>query len=107
MAADHFGLDPARDRHQRVTNLVRSPTFVAYLQAGVFDDPVVEKLRFIHDLVNAGRAENENDDQEFKRQESTLHTLPGTPKPIVDVRTTRIPAERHCLSASSITVAKL
>ncbi len=33
-AADHFGLDPQRDRRQRVTNLIRSPAFVAYLQAG-------------------------------------------------------------------------
>jgi two-component system phosphate regulon sensor histidine kinase PhoR len=41
MAAAHFGLDPARDRLQRVTNLVRAPVFVAYLQAGAFDDPVV------------------------------------------------------------------
>jgi len=41
MAAAHFGLDPARDLLQRVTNLVRSPTFVAYLQAGAFDEPVV------------------------------------------------------------------
>ncbi|MET0382234.1 MAG: phosphate regulon sensor histidine kinase PhoR [Burkholderiaceae bacterium] len=41
MAAAHFGLDPGRDRLQRVTNLVRSPTFVAYLQAGQFNDPVV------------------------------------------------------------------
>ena len=41
VAATHFGLDPVRDRLQRVTNLVRSPTFVAYLQAGVFEDPVV------------------------------------------------------------------
>jgi two-component system phosphate regulon sensor histidine kinase PhoR len=41
VAAAHFGLDPQRDRLQRVTNLVRSPTFVAYLQAGVFDEPVV------------------------------------------------------------------
>ena len=41
VAATHFGLDPVRDRLQRVTNLVRSPTFVAYLQAGVFDNPVV------------------------------------------------------------------
>ncbi len=32
VAADHFGLDPQRDRRQRVTNLVRSPAFVAYLQ---------------------------------------------------------------------------
>ncbi len=39
-AADHFGLDPRRDRRQRVTNLIRSPAFVAYLQAGQFDEPV-------------------------------------------------------------------
>jgi two-component system phosphate regulon sensor histidine kinase PhoR len=41
VAAAHFGLDRERDRLQRVTNLVRSPIFVAYLQAGVFDEPVV------------------------------------------------------------------
>jgi two-component system phosphate regulon sensor histidine kinase PhoR len=41
MAADHFGLDPQRDRLQRVTNLVRAPGFVAYLQAGRFEQPVV------------------------------------------------------------------
>jgi two-component system phosphate regulon sensor histidine kinase PhoR len=40
-SADHFGLDPARDRRQRVTNLVRSPAFVSYLQEGLYDDPVV------------------------------------------------------------------
>ena len=40
-AADHFGIDPERDRLQRVTNLVRSPAFVAYLQLGKFEDPVV------------------------------------------------------------------
>jgi two-component system phosphate regulon sensor histidine kinase PhoR len=34
VAADHFSLDPVRDRHQRITNLVRSPAFVAHLQAG-------------------------------------------------------------------------
>jgi two-component system phosphate regulon sensor histidine kinase PhoR len=34
VAADHFGIDPARDRRQRVTNLVRSPAFVAALQSG-------------------------------------------------------------------------
>jgi two-component system phosphate regulon sensor histidine kinase PhoR len=39
-AADHFGLDPQRDRHQRVTNLIRSPEFVSYLQAGDFDEPL-------------------------------------------------------------------
>lgn len=41
IAAQHFGLDPQRDRRQRVTNLVRSPAFVAYLQEGKFDEPVV------------------------------------------------------------------
>jgi two-component system phosphate regulon sensor histidine kinase PhoR len=41
VAADHFGLDPVRDREQRVTNLVRAPAFVAYLEAGVFDEPVL------------------------------------------------------------------
>ena len=40
VAAQHFGLDPQRDRLQRVTNLVRSPQFVAFLQAGAFDEPV-------------------------------------------------------------------
>ncbi len=37
MGAEHFDLDPQRDRLQRVTNLVRAPTFVSFLQAGVFD----------------------------------------------------------------------
>ena len=41
IAAVHFDLDPARDRKQRVTNLVRSPTFVSYMQAAVFDEPIV------------------------------------------------------------------
>jgi two-component system phosphate regulon sensor histidine kinase PhoR len=40
VAADHFNLDPIRDRKQRVTNLVRAPAFVTYLQAGRFDEPV-------------------------------------------------------------------
>ena len=40
VAADHFGLDPERDRQQRVTNLVRAPVFVAYLQQGRFEEPV-------------------------------------------------------------------
>jgi two-component system, OmpR family, phosphate regulon sensor histidine kinase PhoR len=41
VAAQHFGLDPTRDRMQRVTNLVRAPAFVAFMQAGRFDEPVV------------------------------------------------------------------
>ena len=40
LAADHFGLDPLRDRRQPVTNLVRAPAFVAYLQAADFDNAV-------------------------------------------------------------------
>lgn len=40
VAADHFGLDPQRDRRQRITNLVRAPAFVAYLKAGLYSDPV-------------------------------------------------------------------
>jgi len=41
IAAVHFGLDPDRDLRQPVTNLVRSPAFVAYLQRARFDEPVV------------------------------------------------------------------
>lgn len=40
-AAQHFGLEPERDRLQRATNLIRSPAFVAHLQGGSYDDPVV------------------------------------------------------------------
>lgn len=41
VAAEHFGLDPVRDRRQRVTNLVRMPAFVAHLQGGRYDDAVI------------------------------------------------------------------
>ena len=41
VAAEHFGLDPRRDRLQRVTNLVRTPAFVAFMQAGEFAEPIV------------------------------------------------------------------
>lgn len=40
VAADHFGLDPRRDRRQRITNLVRAPAFVAYLQGGEFNQAI-------------------------------------------------------------------
>src|SRR5436305_5297669 len=40
-AADHFALDPKRDRRQRLTNLVRAPAFVEHLQSGAFDEPIV------------------------------------------------------------------
>lgn len=41
VAADHFALDPQRDLRQRITNLVRAPAFVAYLQAGSYAEPLV------------------------------------------------------------------
>ena len=41
MAALHFDLQPGRDRHQRVTNLVRSPAFKAHLDAARWHEPVV------------------------------------------------------------------
>jgi two-component system phosphate regulon sensor histidine kinase PhoR len=40
VAGDHFSLDPKRDLRQRITNLVRSPAFVAYLQAGQYAEPL-------------------------------------------------------------------
>lgn len=39
-AAQHFGLDPQRDRAQRVTHLVRAPAFVAHLQVQQYERPV-------------------------------------------------------------------
>jgi two-component system phosphate regulon sensor histidine kinase PhoR len=39
-AADHFGLDPVRDQRQIVTNLLRTPVFVHYLQSGAYDSPL-------------------------------------------------------------------
>lgn len=41
VAALHFDLQPGRDRHQRVTNLVRSPAFKAHLDAARWYEPVV------------------------------------------------------------------
>jgi two-component system phosphate regulon sensor histidine kinase PhoR len=40
VAADHLGLDPRRDQTQPVTNLVRAPAFVAYLQESVWREPI-------------------------------------------------------------------
>jgi two-component system phosphate regulon sensor histidine kinase PhoR len=40
-AAHHLGLDPVRDRLQRVTNLVRAPAFVAQLHSNVTEPPAV------------------------------------------------------------------
>jgi two-component system, OmpR family, phosphate regulon sensor histidine kinase PhoR len=43
-AADHLGIEPERDRRQRVTNLVRAPSFVAHLQLRRVDQPVTFSL---------------------------------------------------------------
>ena len=40
-AQRHFGIDPARDVGQPVTNLVRHPDFVSYLQRGDFREPLM------------------------------------------------------------------
>jgi two-component system, OmpR family, phosphate regulon sensor histidine kinase PhoR len=40
-AADHFGIDPQRDRLQRVTNLIRVPAFVNHLQSAQYGDAVI------------------------------------------------------------------
>ncbi|MDP3083121.1 MAG: phosphate regulon sensor histidine kinase PhoR [Rubrivivax sp.] len=36
-AAEHFGLDPLRDRAQRITHIVRAPAFAEHLQSGGTD----------------------------------------------------------------------
>lgn len=41
VAGDHFSLDPLRDLRQRITNLVRYPAFVSYLQAGHYEQPLM------------------------------------------------------------------
>ena len=41
VAADHLGLDAHRDLRQPVTNLVRMPAFVAYLQEGAWREPII------------------------------------------------------------------
>ena len=41
VAADHLGLDAQRDLGQPVTNLVRMPAFVAYLQDGSWREPII------------------------------------------------------------------
>ncbi|MBL8331385.1 MAG: phosphate regulon sensor histidine kinase PhoR [Rubrivivax sp.] len=45
VAADHFGLDPIRDVQQRITNLVRDPGFVAYVQQSDHEAGVVVPAR--------------------------------------------------------------
>jgi two-component system phosphate regulon sensor histidine kinase PhoR len=45
VAADHFGLDPARDLRQRITHLVRAPAFVTQLNEQQFDRHVTIPAR--------------------------------------------------------------
>jgi two-component system phosphate regulon sensor histidine kinase PhoR len=40
-AATHFGLDPARDQHQHITNLVRDPSFNSFYQERSYLQDVV------------------------------------------------------------------
>lgn len=40
-AAAHFNLDPATDKGQPLTNLVRQPEFVAYLAGGAYQEPLI------------------------------------------------------------------
>jgi two-component system phosphate regulon sensor histidine kinase PhoR len=41
VAADHFSLDPVRDLRQRVTNLLRSPAFVSFLNTESYETPLI------------------------------------------------------------------
>ncbi|HZP85462.1 MAG TPA: phosphate regulon sensor histidine kinase PhoR [Burkholderiales bacterium] len=44
-AENHFGLDHERDRNQQITNLIRNPDFVSYLNAGSFNEPLILRLQ--------------------------------------------------------------
>ncbi len=43
-AEAYFGLDNRRDRTHHITNLIRNPQFVSYLEAGSFHEPLVLSL---------------------------------------------------------------
>ena len=43
--AEHlFGLNSQRDRHQQITNLIRNPQFVGYLEQGSFTEPLTLRV---------------------------------------------------------------
>lgn len=46
MAAEHFGLDPVRDRFQPVVNLVRQPEFIVYLQEADYGRAIRIQVRY-------------------------------------------------------------
>ena len=52
VAADHLGLDPVRDLRQRLTNLVREPNFVAYMQQEDWEAGVSLNARSGHGTIN-------------------------------------------------------
>jgi two-component system, OmpR family, phosphate regulon sensor histidine kinase PhoR len=52
IAASHFSLDPQRDLGQRVTNLVRAPAFVQYLQAEHHAEPVAFSGPQAHSMLS-------------------------------------------------------
>ena len=51
VAAEHFGLDGERDRGQSITNLVRQPQFVEYLQAQHYGEPLVLRQSRSSDFI--------------------------------------------------------
>jgi len=44
VAENLFGLDNHRDRHQQITNLIRNPQFVDYLEQGSFNEPLTLRI---------------------------------------------------------------
>ncbi len=44
VAADHLGLDPKRDLRQPITNLLRMPAFVAWMQQGSWAEPIMQAM---------------------------------------------------------------
>lgn len=63
-AAEMFGLDPVRDRGQVVTNLIRNPELIDYLEAGHRTQPLTLRLnrresRFLHvQLIDYGEGQH-------------------------------------------------
>ena len=50
-AESHFGLDRSRDTGQSITNLVRQPQFIEYLQAQNYGEPLVQRLSRGADII--------------------------------------------------------
>jgi two-component system phosphate regulon sensor histidine kinase PhoR len=63
LAEQHFGLDMQQDMMQDITYLVRQPEFVDYLQAGIFDAPLVMKPSRHDDMVLSIKLVHYGDDK--------------------------------------------